>query len=316
MYEFLAEDMTYEELNQFQKNKANWLEETNRYSLNTKKSYWIFLNRYVNSFEIKNELDLMYFNKEEIISVLDSVTGNNLHTIAGIYSVINSYINQMVRYNDITNPCDEIDIGKILVRKTKGINTRHETLQDFYNLVLDLNCSDVDKMILVLLRYGVDINDIGFIKWEDIDKENKILNIKNRNLQFPIDNIFLIMLDKAKECNLFMSGQKRVVYIDYGYVIKATATVKWKVISGNACHNKIGELSRRNNIKKLSVCELNKCRRHDLLLKKHYDKNTVTINDLKDVISIFEETITPSKVDSLKKNFELVTRIKVDTKRR
>jgi hypothetical protein len=52
------------------------------------------------------------------------------------------------------------------------------------------------------------------------------------------------------------------------------------------------------------------------LLKRYYDKNTVTINDLKDIISIFEETITPSKVDSLKKNFELVTKIKVDTKRR
>jgi len=315
MYDFFNENIVYEELNQFQKNKADWLENTNRYAMNSKNAYWTFLNGYINDFEIDNGKDLMNFSKDELIDTLNNIPSEKYHIVLGILSVIKSYLGEKKIYNEIEiNYCDEIDFKKILKEKTKTMNFLYQNLEEFYNFILEVNCSDVDKMMIILLRYGVDINNIGFIKWEDVDKENKILNVKN--LQLPIDNIFLVMLNKAKECNEYSAGQKKVVYIDYGYIIKATPTVKWKTASGLICHNKIGQIERRIKNNKISVGELNKSRRYDLLLKKNYENNIVTKSDLRKIIDIFEEDETESKVQNLKKNFELTTGIKVIIKRK
>lgn len=314
MYDFFNEGITYEELNQFQKNKADWLENTNRYSENTKKSYWTYLNEYINDFEVKKEKDLMHFNKEELINTLNDISSKTYSIFVNTLSVIKSYIKEKEIYKEMEkNYCDEIDFKKILKDKIKVIDFSYRNLEEFYNFILEINCSDIDKMMITLLRYGADIEDIGFIKWEDIDRENKILNIKS--LKLPIDNLFLIMLDNAKKCNEYSPGQKKVVYVDYGYILKATPTVRWKNASGAICHNKIGQIERRIK-NKISVTELNKSRRYDLLLKKNYENNIVTKSDLIEIVDIFEKDKTESKVENLKKNFELTTGIKVDTKRR
>jgi hypothetical protein len=137
------------------------------------------------------------------------------------------------------------------------------------------------------------------------------INKENIQLRLPIDNLFLLMMDKAKICFRYAPGQKTVEYVDYGYVIKASATVRWKNTNGSNCRNVIGNICRRNNINRLSVLELNNFRKFDLLVKKYNEEKIVKLDDLKDIISLFDGEVTEGKLNTLKRNFELETGIKV-----
>jgi integrase len=315
MYEFLNEYEINEELNIYQKNKAEWLVKTNRYSLNTKKTYWKLLNKYINPLEALKGKDLLYFDEVEIISALKCVPTKILSTTSSLYCVINIYINELSKkIIGISNPCDNIDINYIVKNKSKEVNNPYQDLQMFYDLILGLNCSEVDKAMLVLLRYGVTVDDIGYVKWEDIDRENMLIKISNENkkLKLPIDNLFIMVINQAKACNIYKPSQKTVEYVDFGYIIKATPTVKWKSIPPRNIYNKVGELSRRNNIERISVADLNMARSFDILLKKYYSEKIVNIEDLKNIIIMFDGELTQGKLSILRKNFELITGIYIN----
>lgn len=312
MYDFFKGDITYNDLNEYQKIKADWLENTTRYASSTKEAYWLAFNLYINNFELELNKELRYFTKEDIIIVLDHISNSSLKSIKRSYDIINLYMNYISKSNDnLKNPCDEINIKEYM--NSKADKNKYETLEKFYDIVLGLNCSDAERMILVLIRYGVDIEDIGLIKWRDIDKDNMviIINKEDKQLKLPIDNLFLLMVDKAKQCFRYAPGQKTVEYVDYGYVIKASATVRWKNISGSNCRNIIGGICRRNNIDRISVPDLINFRKYDLLLKKYYNSKIIKLDDLREIIKLFNGDLTQGKLYTFRKNFELETGIKV-----
>lgn len=312
MYEFFKGNITYNDLNEYQKIKADWLENTKRYSANTKEAYWSALNLYINNFELELNKELKNFTKEDILIVLDYISNNSLKSVKRSYDIINLYMNYIIKLDDnFKNPCDEIDIKEYI--NSKANKNKYQSLQEFYDFILGLNCSDVDRMILVLVRYGVDIDDIGLIKWTDIDKENMVIKInkENKQLSLPIDNLFIMMMDRAKQCFRYAPGQKTVEYIDYGYMIKASATVRWKNINGSNCRNIIGGICRRNNIDRISVPDLINFRKYDLLLKKYYNNKIIRLDDLREIIKLFNGDLTQGKLYTFRKNFELETGIKV-----
>jgi integrase len=312
VYDFFKGDITYNDLNKYQKIKADWLENTTRYASSTKEAYWLAFNLYINNFELELDKELRYFTKEDVIMILNHISNNSLKSVKRSYDIINLYMNYISRTDDnFKNPCDEINIKEYI--NSKANKNKYESLQDFYDFILGLNCSDVDRMILVLVRYGVDIDDIGLIKWADIDKDNMVITInkENKQLNLPIDNLFLLMVDKAKQCFRYAPGQKLVEYVDYGYVIKASATVRWKSTNGSNCRNVIGKISSRNNIDRISVPDLMNFRKYDLLLKKYYNEKIIRLEDLKNIIELFEGEVTEGKLNTFRRNFELDNGIKV-----
>ena len=48
------------------------------------------------------------------------------------------------------------------------------------------------------------IKSVGTVKWEDIDRENQILNVNSEEkglLKLPIDYSFMRFIDSARLCN-------------------------------------------------------------------------------------------------------------------
>lgn len=323
MYDFLGMVLAYEELNEYQKHKADWLENIARYRQNTKKVYWVIFNSKVNMFEIKKNKDLYDFNKEEIIEVVRNSETKVITNKQILYTVIVRYMDwaykEGIKVGE--NPCDSIDTKELFTIDELAFKESYRTLQEFYDFILGLNCSDVDRAMITLLRYGVKIDDVGKIKWEDVDRENKTLKINHMDeenfdnnyiIELPIDNLFIMMIDKAKTCDRYAPGQKLVEYVDYGYVIKATPTVKWKDIDKLSVYNRVGVISRNNKIQRISVSDLTTNRKYDLLFNILNDYGKVTKSDVEKVIEILGEELTPMKLTKLKRNFELISGIKVE----
>lgn len=320
MYEFLGMGLIYEELNEYQKNKADWIEKMDRYSKNTKITYWRNLNTKVNPVERHLNKDLFDFDKQEIIELVKYLPTKSITTKQQLYTAIYRYMDWVYKEGIKIgeNPCDTIVPTELFTINEMEFKEQYIEISDFINFVYDLNCSDVDRAMLTLLRYGVKIDDVGKVKWDDIDKENKILNVlhDDKKMELPIDGIFMMMMDKAKECHRYAPGQKTVEYVDYEYVIKATATVPWKSMPPENVYNKVGAISRNNQIQRISVPDLINSRKYDLLFNTLNDYGKVTKSDIERVIEAFGDEVTAIKVMKLRQNFEVLSGTTIEWKRK
>ncbi|AQS04003.1 hypothetical protein [Clostridium beijerinckii] len=320
MYEFLGIGLTYEELNDFQKHKADWIEKMDRYALNTKKVYWSVLNLYVNFVELHKNKDLYEWDKEEIIQIIKNIPSKAPATQRTLYSVVVRYIEWAYKEGIKTgeNPCDTINTSELFTIDELILQNSYKALQEFYEFILELNCSDVDRAMLTLLRYGVKIDDVGTVRWEDVDRESKVIKVFRGDieLKLPIDNLFIMIINQAKACDRYAPGQKMVEYVDYGYIIKATPTVSWKSIDKLSVYNKVGVISRNNKIQRISVPELNMNRRYDLLFNILNNYGKVTKLDIERVIEVLGDELTVMKAMSLRQNFELISGTVVEWKRK
>lgn len=320
MYEFLDIGLTYDELNEFQKNKADWIEKTGRYADTTKRTYWIMLNSKVNFVEMYKNKDLYDFSKNEIIKLIENTQTTSISTKITLYSVIVRYMDWAYKegIKNGENPCDMIETRDLFTINELAFKSSYKPLQEFYDFILDLNCSDVDRAMLTLLRYGVKVDYVGNVRWEDIDRERKVINVlvDDKELKLPIDNLFIMIMNQAKMCDRYAPGQKTVEYVDYGFIIKATPTVTWKAIPQEKVYNKCGEISRKNEINRISVPELNISRKYDLLFDILSENGKVTKSDIERVIESFGEEINTIKLMKLRQNFELLSGTVVDWKRK
>lgn len=319
MYEFLDEGIKYEDLNIFQKHKADWLEESNKYSKRTKRSYWINLNTKVNFMEVNKNKELYNWDKEEITQLIKNTATKKENSKTTLFSTISRYIDWAYKkgLNFVGNPCDSIDKRNLFDINELAIKESYQKLDKFFNFISGLECSDVDRAMLTLLRYGVSVEDVGNVKWDDIDREEKILNVYREDtiLQLPIDNLFLMFIDKAKQCQTRMSNKREVEYLDYGYIVKSTIDVDWQHMPYIGVYNRVGQISRDNQIIRISIPELNVSRKYDILLDRFDDKGELDTIDMNDVLLQFDGVANANKRNTLRKEFEKISGIEVKARR-
>lgn len=286
MYEFLN-NISYTQLNEYQKNKATWLE-NEKYSKSTKITYWILISKNICPIEIKTNKDLCDFTDKEIQEVLNSSESNSVKTITSLKSVIYNYI----KFYDTTRVFDEVSVTT---------NIEYQSLDEFYKMIDNFKCSDVDKILLVLARYGVSGKYISSIKWNDIDKDKLIVKIGNINL--PIDNKFLYYLDRAYNCNSYDYKTSTIEYTDYGYIIKASQKSNEKKLNNNTISTRIHATYKNNDIKRVSITNLNVYRQFDLLFDILKTKGRITYEDIRTVLNILCEKHSVAKEQYLKERF-------------
>lgn len=332
-YGFVDRGLNYNDLDNYQKFKADWLEEVDYYSDNTKTNYWGLLNGKVHPTEEILGKNLHDFDKQEIVKLVKYTESKKPGTKAQLFTAISRYMEWACDkgYNYVGNPCDTIEPKDILTVNELAYKERYIELQKFHDFVFDLNCSDVDRALLTLLRYGVKVGDVGKVKWEDIDAERKILRINhidedneenNSILELPIDHWFLMIIEKAKACE---SRQKQmkvekelnkesqiVNYVDYGYIIKALKFVGWKFMDSATVYNRVSVISKANGIQRISVPDLNEARKYDLLFDIVDKTDNITSDDVEDVLKIFELNPTYSKLNRLRNDFELLSQYPVE----
>ena len=334
MSEFLN-SLNIARLNEYQIHKRNWLMESKDLSEITIQNYWTMLeNNSVNILELAKGRDLWTFSKPEIIEILNYAPTIQMRVKQSLNSVISKYIQWANdRGFNVTgdNPCAEIASSDIKINK-KAFDMSYLKLDDFYNFLNTLKGSVNEKMILILARYGVKFKDMPSIRWEDVNREDMSLMVfsKGKYLNLPIDDRFIEYVDKAKdegqyEISLLRQMYKdnnvkqidySVVYTDCGYVIKITNMTKstGDMVNESTVRNRVNEMAKRGTIadetKKVprpNIGDYNKSRRYDFLYDTLNKNGVATIEDVKDVIVLFDGFVTEQKTYSLKNNFELLS---------
>ncbi|WP_017212204.1 HNH endonuclease [Clostridium beijerinckii] len=330
MYEFLDMNLTYESLDEFQKFKANWLEEADYYAIVSKVNYWRLINGKVHKTELIKGKDLFDFDKQEIIQLVKYLPTKSIRTKRQLYAVILKYMEWacLKGYNYVGNPCDTIVTKELYTINERAFKEQYIEKDEFVNFVYGLECSDVDRAMLTLLRYGVKKDEVGKVKWTDINVDGKFLGIQrgDKELKLPIDGIFMMMMDKAKNCHYRkwskdksnMKEKTEVKILSYRnseYIVKPLESVEWDFMDGTTVYNRIQRISESNNRQRISVPDLISSRKYDLLFEILDETGEVNTKSIDKVLLQLEGVSNHSRRNRLEKNFELLSGIKVKERR-
>ncbi len=315
MLEFLGKsqlNLSYlrENYDKFQRRKIDWLDSNKEYSKATKRTYWVLINNNVCPIEKKKNKDLYDFNNEEIEEMMNQTESNNIKTITILKSIITNYNSWAIEngYKLKENPDVSIGKSKLFNSFRVQLEINYKTLDEFYKMIEDLKCSDIDKMLLVLARYGITGKELSLLrelKWEQIDKENMIVDIGD-NIKLRIDNRFVSYLERAYKCEEYEYQTSIIKYVDYGYVIKVSDKSEEHVIKYNTLNTRSYSIYKNNSIPRISFGDLVTWRMFDLLFEILEDKGEVTYDDIKNVITILKGNSTMAKAQYLKERFMIL----------
>lgn len=313
MFEFLGkESVTLLEMSknydEFQSHKISWLGGNKEYSEATKRTYWVLMNKNVWVTEKEKNKDLYDFTNEEIEEMLSK--SSNMKTITILKSIISNYINWAIErgYKLKQNPDGTFDKEKYYSSMRIQMNIQYKTLDEFYEMLEELRCSDVDKMLLVLARYGVigeKLSAISNLRWEDIDKKNMIVNAGD-NIKLPIDNMFIAYLERAKKCETYEYQTSTLRYIDYGYVVKVSDKSDRHIANFNTIYNRANSIFKNNGINRIAFGDFVAWRMFDLLFEIVKEKGEITYDDVKSVFTTVKGKVTMSQAQYLKERFMIL----------
>lgn len=327
--------------------KLIFVNSNEKYSKNTKELYLKFFDNYTHPLEVAKRKDLYDFDRMEIIHLIKSAPTTSKRTKKSLFSAINSYINWACDrgFNQVGNPCDTIKVTEILDLNEKALRESYYDL-DFIYKYIELahntrsitGVSSQELIILLLLRYGLTMDESIELKKSDVDSDNLCLNIYNEQgvKTLPIDNMFLHWTDTLlEETEFYKIGRKRTTYkISYTpseYLLKNTSEDKAnqpcvksavysrydkmfkKIDSIVSDDEKIKELKNMRTTK-ISLGDLQRSRKIDLLLERFENKGYIGVEDCEEVLKIFTLKTTYGKVYNLRDDFELITEIKVRAK--
>lgn len=301
----------YKKINRFYDNKINFIKEKGYDEESSIKKYlYVILNENVALAEKNKDKDLYDFNTSEIV---DLVNNTFITVKTGVknqnFNIIKTYIDWAIERGLLVtgiNPCDSITDNDFKVSE-KMAKDYYQTLDEFYDWLKELKCSKVDKALITLVRYGVEIKETVKLQFEDINKEEKIITIRNNNdFKFlPIDDRFIEVMEDSKYC----SDYDKTSYVQEGdYIVKQTRKGRRERPEINSIRNRFNIISVNNGIARINPTMLKDNREYDLLLEIAKQNGELATKDFKDIIQIFnyknitESTIT-NKTQILKRQF-------------
>lgn len=300
-------------LNKFSENKLIFIEDL-MFSNNTKERYWSILDSdLITTSENNKDKDLYEFTSDEIIEVVSALPTTKIRTQKQVLSVINRYINHAIERGWLStgiNPCEIIKANDDIHSNKESLKRTYMNLDEFYNWIENLEASDVDIMLLVLLRYGCTMKEICNLVYDDVNVYDKTLNVNGK--KYPIDGMFVNYVEKAYCCNEY----EDIVYQDSNYIIKPTKKTRSNKVNENSLRNKMTMIADKNSIDRPSINALNKSRKFDLILDIYNEKKILYYSDIEDVLKIFDDNMTDNKSFVLKENFEEMFDIKVHKNKR
>ena len=323
-------------ISEYEENKITWIndDENNGYlSERTKITYLGVMNIHILDVEKMYNKDLRLFTSVEIQNLVKSAITNSVSTKRTIFAAINNYMVYCVLRGFISyNPCDVIDTTNLFKVNIKVHQKNYTTLDGFYEFLDNLDGSVIDKMMFLMCRYGINVNEMGTIRWDDIDLVNgkriKVMR-KDQVIWLDIDDRFIDYVKRCKNCKekvVMAAGRRREgdsknvshkEYYDYGYIIKSTVEGK-EVVSPNSIYNSMAAICKINEISKIDVNLLSKARAYDYCLDLYAKKGILENKDLIAVLKHLSQTSTPNAASVLKKRLLGIFNIKIkdnDTKR-
>ena len=290
----------YKKLNRFYDNKINFIKERGyKEESSIKKYLYVILNENIALAEKNKDKDLYDFSTSEIIDLIN----NTFITVkTGVknqnFNIIKTYIDWAIERGLLVtgiNPCDSITDNDFKISEKMAKNY-YQTLDEFYDWLKELKCSNVDKALITLVRYGVEIKETVKLQFKDINKEEKTIVIKNNNdIKFlPIDDRFIEVMEKSKYC----SEYDKTSYVqDNDYIVKQTRKGRSERPEINSIRNRFNIISVSNGIARINPTMLKDNREYDLLLEIAEQNGQLITKDFKDIIQIFNyKNITESSI--------------------
>ena len=288
------------DLDEFQKNKMEWLLNSN-YNYETKRSYYSVLDSRVHALEVALNKDIYKFTQVEIENIIKSVNSFSFQTAQALFSIINSYIQWTVEIGMNSkgeNPCNKIIIKDVVNVNSNALKELYTTKEEFYNNIMSLEGSIIDKTIIMLLRYGIRLIDIPSLKYEDVNADDMTLKVENDGgiFNIPIDEILLKCIKECKSTDEYerLSTKRDTVtrYMDFGYIIKVTdkgySRSGEEMINPRTIHTRIKKLFDENGLQKINVNSLKNMAIFDILLDIYEENGKLTFEDADNVIKTFD----------------------------
>ena len=290
----------YKKLNRFYDNKINFIKERGyKEESSIKKYLYVILNENIALAEKNKDKDLYDFSTSEIVDLIN----NTFITVkTGVknqnFNIIKTYIDWAIERGLLVtgiNPCDSITDNDFKISEKMAKNYC-QTLDEFYDWLEKLECSNVDKALITLVRYGVEIKETVKLQFKDINKEEKTIVIRNNNdVKFlPIDDRFIEVMEKSKYC----SEYDKTSYVqDNDYIVKQTRKGRSERPEINSIRNRFNIISVSNGIARINPTMLKDNREYDLLLEIAEQNGQLITKDFKDIIQIFNyKNITESSI--------------------
>ena len=301
----------YKKLNRFYDNKINFIKERGyKEESSIKKYLYVILNENIALAEKNKDKDLYDFSTSEIVDLINNtfitvktgVKNQNLN-------IIKTYIDWAIERGLLVtgiNPCDSITDNDFKISEKMAKNY-YQTLGEFYDWLKELKCSNVDKALITLVRYGVEIKETVKLQFKDINKEEKTIVIRNNNdVKFlPIDDRFIEVMEKSKYC----SEYDKTSYVqDNDYIVKQTRKGRSERPEINSIRNRFNIISVSNGIARINPTMLKDNRAYDLLLEIAKKNGELITKDFKKVVQILNyknitKSSTVNKSQILKRQF-------------
>ena len=321
-YDFLPLNFELEKANEYQLNKIDWIKNS-PYSETTKKAYFWDINNYINRYETTYKKDLYKFTRDEIESILKSINTTSANKVSRIGSAISSYLDYALdtglSYTE--NVMTQIDMRDMIKLNESAIKEAYIPLDEFYEFIDKLDCSENDRLLLLLLRYGCQLKDIPYVMWSDIN--DKFIHIERNNVNLPVDDKFIRQVEEAKKENEYMfvcdgnKGLKEmvIIYTDYGFIIKQTGRGNDINVKNTSLYTRINNICKRNSMERISVDSLKKMRYYDLLYKIYESNGKLTLSDAKKVVELLDgidinNKYITDKAIKIRSLFEILSGIK------
>ena len=290
----------YKKLNRFYDNKINFIKEKGYDEESSIKKYlYVILNENIAFAEKNKDKDLYDFSTSEIV---DLVNNTFITVKTGVknqnFNIIKTYIDWAIERGLLVagiTPCDSITDNDFKVSE-KMAKDYYQTLDEFYSWLKELKCSKVDKALITLVRYGVEIKETVKLQFEDINKEEKIITIRNNNdiKILPIDDKFIEVMEDSKYC----TDYDKTTYVQDGdYIVKQTLKGRRERPEISSIRNRFNIISTSNGITRINPTMLKDNRAYDLLLEIAKKNGELITKDFKEVVQIFNyKNITESSI--------------------
>lgn len=329
MTEINENKLNNKDFDKFQYNKLNYLNEVYD-NIKTIEVYWGIFQRFIHFQEVNKNKDLYSFDDYEIKEILISIPTTSTRTKRLAWTAIEQYLGWAIKREyrlDLTNPCDYININDILKVNKGALAKKIYSLDEVYRFAAEaeIKGNTYQEILLMLLaRYGVVGKEASWLinlKTEDIDLDNNIINVfEDEKLvsQLKFDDRLKSWLEKAKEETGFETNGKndsiRVInYYDNGYVLKSTkinsTTIEKMVIYGY-----MSRICSNLGINKISLSDLARSRKFDLLDEIRNKKIRLTVEDVKNVSDKFQPNSSYSTYSTLLNDYRFIRGVKIDKK--
>lgn len=317
----------------------------------TKKSYQYDYSNFVEMHEKSKNKGLEDFNEDDIIEVINSIPSSSRTVKYKMFKMIEQFEEWALQrgFNHSYNPCTNIDFNKVVEINKSILESKYIDLEDAYDICEKARMNGIyyqDIIAFMLCRYGLkgkEWSEIRFLRWEDVDFDNKFINVTNRDddefdendlkviKKIKIDDTMVNYLLLAKEETTFKKYTRALekktfrefTYMDFGYVCKVTENSNEVTITFTMLRNRIVNLYKAAEVKRISMKDLVKSKKiddlNDILRYKRtefkgefekdntrLDLNTLTNYDFMIVQEYYEVDSSQSAYFSLKKDYELL----------